>query len=96
MTIRAATALAAFRKPFVVALARELTRSRERRGLQQGELARKLAFSQPQLCRYEAAQNEPSITTFVAWCEALELEPHDVLRAVQKRAAAYAAMGDAP
>ena len=58
---------------------KRLRKFRKANGLSQGELAKKIGILQQQLCRYEADQSVPTLTTFEWICDTLGVSATELL-----------------
>ncbi len=64
-------------------LAGTLRRMREKAGLSQVEMAKRLGISQPTLNRLESVSQNATLKTLNQLCQALRCEPGDLFRAGQ-------------
>lgn len=63
-------------------LGSKLAEHREALGVTQTELARRVRVSRFQMCKHESGQAEMPVTRLYEICDALSINPADVLRSV--------------
>lgn len=65
-----------------------LVAAREKAGLTQAEVSAKLERPQSFVAKYEGGERRLDVVEFVQVCVALGIDPHTVLRAMQRRGGA--------
>ena len=66
-------------------LVRLLVKARDRAGLSQRELARRLRWPLTTIARVETLERRLEVTEFLLWCEALDVSPETLLRALRRQ-----------
>ena len=62
-----------------------LVAAREKAGLTQAQVSAKLARPQSFVAKYEGGERRLDVVEFVQVCVALDIDPHAILRTMQKR-----------
>lgn len=71
-------------KKLLETLGGKLAEHREALGVTQTELARRVRISRSQMCKHEDGAAEMPVTRFFEICQALQVNPPDVMRSVTK------------
>lgn len=61
-----------------------LVASREKAGLTQSEVAARLGRPQSFVAKYEGGERRLDVVEFIEVCAGLEIDPHTILKAVQR------------